>query len=230
MSDQIPEDVRNEIKFVAFAKDYYYLLHWLKLHPAGFYSIYPDRKVNNIYFDSHDYVAYTDNLSGSSSRRKVRYRWYGNSLTPGQGVLEIKHKRNFCVWKSLFKIPESPYKPKASWKSIQRHLYLQVPDAGKKWLDENPVPILINRYNRKYFLSQEGNVRVTVDSQLEFIDQRFKSAPKLVRKKNYPDIFVVEFKFNIDDRDLASQYIQTIPVRVSRNSKYISGLQFLSGN
>jgi len=41
---------------------------------------------------------------------------------------------------------------------------------------------------------------------------------------------VVEFKFNRDDRDIASQYIQNIPIRVSKNSKYINGLRFLSGS
>jgi len=230
MGDQVSEDIRNEIKFVAQAKDFHFLLHWLKLHSAGFYKLYPDRKVNNVYFDSYDYAAYTENLSGSSFRQKVRYRWYGSSLTPSLGTLEIKHKRNFCVWKTLFENIESPCKPKASWMTIKRCLYAQVSDAGKKCLRENPVPILINRYNRKYFLSQDGKVRVTVDSQLEFIDQRFKSTPNLIRGKNYPDVFVVEFKFDVADRDLASGYIQTIPIRVSRNSKYISGLRFLSGN
>ncbi|MBT3179246.1 MAG: hypothetical protein HN339_20270 [Desulfobacula sp.] len=45
-----------------------------------------------------------------------------------------------------------------------------------------------------------------------------------------PDFFVVEFKFDRNDRELASRYIQTIPIRISKSSKYCNGLRFLSGN
>ena len=85
MNHKVPQDTRNEIKFIASSQQYDHLLKWVKLHPAGFYTNYPDRRVNNIYFDSHDYKAYADNLTGASFRAKVRYRWYGSSLTPARG-------------------------------------------------------------------------------------------------------------------------------------------------
>ena len=106
----------------------------------------------------------------------------------------------------------------------------QLPFEAKKWLEENPLPVLLNRYNRKYFLSHDGKVRVTIDNKLVFFDQRFKSALNIKHSANNPDFFVVEFKFNRDDREWASQYIQTIPIRVSKSSKYCNGLRFLSGN
>jgi hypothetical protein len=104
-----------------------------------------------------------------------------------------------------------------------------MPLEAKKWMEENPLPILINRYNRKYFLSQDGKVRVTIDNKLVFFDQRFRPAPNIKQSANNPDFFV-EFKFDRNDRELASRYIQTIPIRISKSSKYCNGLRFLSGN
>ena len=49
-------------------------------HPASFRKIYPDRKVNNIYFDNSELSAYFENVNGVSERRKFRVRWYGEDI------------------------------------------------------------------------------------------------------------------------------------------------------
>ena len=75
---------RHEVKFAAYATAIRGMLrHWLHMHPAGFFSPYPERQVNNVYFDTWDYRAYAENLAGVSERSKVRYRWYGDSAGSG---------------------------------------------------------------------------------------------------------------------------------------------------
>ena len=49
-----PEDARFEVKFVATALRYHALLHWIRVHPAALRRPFPPRRVNNVYFDSHD--------------------------------------------------------------------------------------------------------------------------------------------------------------------------------
>ena len=66
-------------------------------------------------------------------------------------------------------------------------------------------------------------------TKLVFFDQRFKPVPNIKYSANNPVFFVVEFKFDQNDRELASRYIQTIPIRISKSSKYCNGLRFLSG-
>ena len=87
MIRNVPEDARLEIKFVSNEKNVDVIENWLKLNPAGFYRPYPDRWVNNVYFDTHDYFAFNENLTGASCRTKLRYRWYGRSTSIGKGVL-----------------------------------------------------------------------------------------------------------------------------------------------
>lgn len=229
MNYRVPEDARLEIKFAAYEVELQTLLHWLRMHPAGFIVPYPDRHVNNIYFDTHHQAAFSENLSGASSRTKVRYRWYGKSVPPDAGTLEVKCKRNYFGWKLRYPVSTPPHKEGATWQDIRDMLHEQIPPAGKIRLRANPVPVLINRYYRKYFVTSNGRVRATVDTRQAVWDQRFKPYPNFEHRANLPRTLVVEFKFARHDRDYASALLQGMPLRVSRHSKYINGVRVISG-
>ena len=108
MTIRVPQSTRLEIKFASYDIHSDVILHWLRVHPACFITPYPSRLVNNVYFDTHDYAAFSENLLGSSSRTKVRYRWYGEEQGPAVGVLEIKFKRNYFGWKTRYRIASPP--------------------------------------------------------------------------------------------------------------------------
>lgn len=229
MSLKVPETARLEIKFVAYDIHLHHILHWLRIHSAGFTSPYPDRKVNNIYFDTHDFLAYADNLAGVSSRTKVRYRWYGNSKTPDAGVLEVKRKRNCFGWKLHFKVNKPPYERGASWSAMRKLLEEQLPPEGRRWLFANHAPVLINRYLRQYFISRDLKIRVTIDTDLEVLEQRFNSCPNLTGTAYKNNLFVVEFKCDRTHANICNRVIQGIPIRSSRHSKYVSGVRTITG-
>ena len=56
-------DLRREIKFIAYEVEYPYIKNWLLLNSAGFSKSFPERQVNNIYFDSNNYSNYFDNIN-----------------------------------------------------------------------------------------------------------------------------------------------------------------------
>jgi len=227
-SDKIPADARQEIKFVSYEHQLPYLLNWVRLHPAGFYQPFPDRWINNVYFDSHSYHSYSQNLSGVSQRVKLRYRWYGKEKLPGAGILELKCRRNFFGWKRRYPVELAPARREDSWKDIRARIHEQISPEGQKVLEVNPVPVLVNRYYRKYFVSRDEKVRITIDIHQTVWDQRYRAQPYFGKKANMPHTLVIEVKFSRKDRDLASQILQGIPVRVSRHSKYINGVQAIS--
>ncbi len=229
MKLEMPDDVRLEIKFVAAETERVRILSWLRLHPLGFRRAFPDRRVNNIYFDTFDYGAYGANLAGISGRIKLRYRWYGASEGPGPGTLELKCKRNQFGWKERFAVETAPWQPDDSWARVRSKLAIQISKSGRSWLSEFPVPTLLNRYDRCYFLSQDGKLRITVDCHQAGWDQRLGRMPNFSRRLNLPAAIVVEAKFAREDRDLASRNLRGIPIRVGRNSKYVNGLQIAGG-
>jgi hypothetical protein len=228
MSEKPPEDARYEIKFVADSIRYHELERWILMNPAGFHTSFPPRQVNNVYFDTPDLFAYAENLSGASSRSKVRLRWYGATHHPEKTVLEIKRRRNHLGWKHRF--PGGPMDfDHQTWRELRSDLRKSLTPAGRVWLDESPQPVLINRYFRQYFESPEGGLRATLDFRQQVYDQRLKSRPNLRFRANLPDTLVVEIKFGRHDHSLGSEVIASLPVRVSRNSKYMIGVGAIAG-
>ena len=227
---KVPEDARLEIKFASYRVNLDKVLSWIALHPMAFHSPFPDRWVNNVYFETHSNAAYIQNLSGASSRVKVRYRWYGQSQEPAPGYLEIKCKRNFFGWKLRFQCPDMAADPQHDWREINRRLSDMLPHEGRLWLQIYPSPTIINRYLRRYFVSSDESIRVTVDTDQAVWDQRFKSMPNYDRQAHLPDTLVVEVKFAREQRELASNIIQTMPIRVSRHSKFMNGVRAVSSS
>lgn len=229
MSIAVPEDARFEIKFVGHESEADYLRQWLRLHWAGFYVPYPDRRVNNVYFDTLQYLAFKENLSGASARTKVRYRWYDHDDYPAKGTLEIKHKRNYFGWKVRFKAKNAPYKNGDQWCDIKRNLIEQMSGEAKIWLQSNPQPVILNRYWRSYYVSQDDRIRATIDVCQSMYDQRYKPYPNVKYKANIVSSLVLEFKFDRHDNKYASLIFRGLPLRVGRNSKYVTGVRSICG-
>lgn len=225
MTTLVPDDARIETKFVTRPVELERLRIWLRLHPLNFYSPFEDRWVNNVYFDTSDYHSFDQNVSGVSTRNKLRYRWYGENSLPDTGVLEVKSKRNQFGWKQHFKVKKPPFTEGDGWNTFRVNLVQQLGATAKLWLDENPVPIIINRYYRRYYVSHDNDIRVTIDTNQSVFDQRYKPYPNVNRKTHLPDTMVIELKYDRDKRHLATQVVQSIPVRTGRNSKYVIGVR-----
>lgn len=225
MTGKVPENARLEIKFVANFMELSRIKSWVRLHVSDFYCPFPDRWVNNVYFDSHDYFSFAENLTGISKRSKLRYRWYGGQRYPDIGILEVKCKRNLFGWKQYFRDDTVPFSDGDSWRDFRDGLAARLGPEAKLWLDMRPVPTILNRYYRRYFVTRDNAVRLTIDSHQYVYDQRYSSYPNISRKTNIPDTLVVEIKFDRHHRDLASQVIQGLPIRAGRNSKYVIGLR-----
>jgi len=220
----VPEGSRQEIKFVTNLRDADVVYQWLRLHPLAFTEAYPMRIVHNIYFDTYEYSAYAENLAGVSDRTKVRYRWYGDSLLPQAGKLEIKQKRNQFGWKLLYKVNDLATNEQTTWKQIRQSIRSQIDHEGALWLDQNPWAVMINHYRRYYYLSACGRIRVTLDFDQMVWDQRKGPRPNVRLKANLPETVVVECKFDRKERDLATQVLNGLPIRVARHSKYMNAV------
>jgi SPX domain protein involved in polyphosphate accumulation len=229
MNRGVPKDARLEIKFVADEWQEPTLQRWFQLHAAGFSESYPGRWVNSVYFDTYTYRALRQNLDGASHRHKIRYRWYGQRRLPASGALEIKCKRNYFGWKLRYAVDAAPCAQGDRWQDIRRKLISGLPGPARLWLEANPQPVILNRYYRRYLVTHDHKVRATIDSQQCTYDQRYKARPNVEHPANTPRTLVVELKFDRADRQRASWIINGLPLRVSRNSKYVIGIRSVHG-
>jgi hypothetical protein len=224
---------RSEIKFICYQHNYYLIKNWIKLHRYNFYKEYEDRSINNIYFDSLNYKAFNDNLIGIPSRLKVRYRWYGNLISENEkneGSLEFKFKKNIYGYKKVFKINDLIMNLNSNWATIKEKILNSLTPKYKILFNINSEKILINRYTREYFISKNKKLRITLDKNIKIFDQRHTFKKPNFKLKNYTqDYSVVEFKFNKEDKIFLNDLDINIPIKASRNSKYVNGVRSVLG-
>ena len=224
---------RSEIKFVCYRNNYSLIKSWIKFHKYNFFKEYEDRNINNIYFVSLDYKAFDDNLIGLPSRLKMRYRWYGNLFSENkknEGSLEFKFKKNIYGYKKIFKINDLTLNLSSTWREIKNKIQKSLTPEYKIIFDKNSEKILINRYKREYFISKNKKLRVTLDRNIQIFDQRFASLKPNYKLKNFTqDYLVIEFKFNKEDKMFLNDLDINIPIKASRNSKYINGVRSILG-
>ena len=86
------------------------------------------------------------------------------------------------------------------------------------------VPTLLNRYSRKYFISNDGLYRVTVDCDQSFSRIYGRGSASKNHVKDHESV-VLEVKYSREQDMNAHTITSRFPFRMTKNSKYISGMQ-----
>ena len=216
---------RYERKFLVDELDDHEVRAIVKLHPSLFTQAYPPRFVNNIYLDSQDMANYVDNVSGVGDRRKVRIRWYGDLFgTIDRPILEFKIKRGLVGTKEQHFLAPFTLQRGFSNHTLERLLASDVlPELVQaRLVDLNGV--LVNRYYRWYYTTLDGRYRVTVDTNLSYHRVGYLKSSFAHNQVDHNNI-VVELKYQSQDEGSANRVSSHFPFRVTRNSKYVQGIE-----
>ena len=200
----------------------------VKLHPAMFKEIYYQRTVNSIYLDSIDKQSYTDNIVGLAKRIKTRVRYYGDLCgTIEKPVLELKKKSGFVNTKESFPISSFILHENDSHQVIWKKLIASVKSEVARIKLFSLEVVLLVRYSRKYFLSGCGKYRITIDTDLEFFN--FNGTHN-VFDQNSPKVnnTILELKYSHEHDENADKIVNHFPFRITRSSKYVSGIEKFS--
>jgi len=200
----------------------------VKMHPVVFSEVYSSRWINNIYCDRFDLRNYHENVIGSQTRLKVRVRWYGELFgLKEKPVLELKIKSGLAGWKCAFDLDPFDLNPGDGGEVITQRLASTDTPPALRDLLRSMEPSLINRYCRKYFLSSDGRYRLTVDHGMEF-GEIHKRHNTFLRRTVDRRATVVELKYAPEDDIAAGDVTDSLPFRVTKSSKYVSGIDSLS--
>ncbi len=202
--------MRYEHKYVI---DHFHPLEveqFVRLHPAGFRQIFPNRQVNNIYFDTADFSTFQHNLMGVSQREKYRIRWYGAGEEAIRNIrLETKIKDNLLgrkIWEA---------REVDGWSDLVALLPTLL------WTRELQLqPVLLNAYKRAYYGTPDHKFRITVDHELAFGPFQTTS-PCLMHQLQGKTI--LELKYDKPFAIEADRITQYLPFRVDKYSKYVTG-------
>jgi len=184
-----------------------------RLKSIGFKRLYESRAVSSIYFDDIDHSCLRDNVDGSPSRDKIRFRTYNEDYETS--IIETKHKRGVVGYKTTYKLDDKV--------KNQDHLV----SLGKSWCDNNLLDILAPSsrvdYIRSYYIRDQ--FRATIDYKIR--------SSRLAGKKSITsamyDYSVIEFKYSVDlDEQFRSIYrvFSDIAMRNTKSSKYSNSLMY----
>ena len=227
MIDQKKElmDYRYERKFCLPCLKAEEVLPFLKNHPLRFREAYPQRTVNNIYFDSIDHDTYWMHVNGHSKRFKLRLRWYGalrGSISAG--ALELKIKENHLGRKFRYDLPSIELDNSFSLCCLRKlcreadiALDIQELVAGSQFS-------VFTRYDRRYFCSANGVFRITLDANLRFLPIKACLNDLSQHPSVYPHV-IMELKYDREFDERAREVTDALPFRLGRVSKFVSGVQ-----
>lgn len=192
----------------------------VRQHPAGFRPLHPPRWINNLYFDTPDFQFFKDNVVGAPQRLKYRLRWYGRpfNLLP-KPVLEVKIKDNMVGRKASYQLPGHFYR------STDLPDLVEICRRAAR-LGRELQPLLFNSYYRSYWGAPALPFRLTIDSQLQFGAYRPLPDPVLPYRD---DAVIVEVKYDAYQDEHSAFVLQHLPFRLSKSSKYVSGVNFVFG-
>jgi len=219
------DEYRNEIKYLLHGVDRKTLYIQYKLSSLLLSKSYPDRWVNNIYFDNINLDSFNQSIEGISKRTKIRLRWYGNFYNLENPTLELKSKSGHKNIKKSIPIRDKLIYNKNLSEFFNSLISSKSLHKNYKYLLKELRPVLANRYFRSYHSSANNKYRVTTDTYLNFANLITSSLNVMYWKKQ-KDVSIVELKFNKSDdyivnfmTEMRSRY------RMSQISKYTHGLQ-----
>jgi len=195
-------------------------------NPYCFKEIFHRRSVNNIYFDDQNMSFYRQNVAGDANREKYRLRWYGDDFTQiNNPTFEIKKKFGETGDKYSYKLKNlSLDLNEVTANEVQSIIEAKLLTEENTSLFANLKqlqPALYNTYERRYFLSHCERFRITLDYNMSFYN--IKSRNFLASKISANDI-VLELKYERVHDDESRNLTQYLPVRLSKNSKYVRGV------
>ncbi|MBF0444358.1 MAG: VTC domain-containing protein [Magnetococcales bacterium] len=196
----------------------------IKLIPGGFSVKYEPRRVNSIYFDTLGWHMLKANIDGISKRKKVRIRWYGiESCQNIDAKLELKHKTDLLGHKDRFNMLVTELKTTQRVNGINRWIKdSQLPENIELSLS-TLQPVLLVQYTRQYFSSADGVSIITLDRDLCYTPYDLRGICHIRSYKS--DSLVVEIKSDEAKEDIAGVLCKYLPFRLTKNSKYVNGIE-----
>ena len=173
---------RRELKFSIECDSVNKILSMLRASCPTLAPIFYKRSINNIYFDTHRYSLFHQAKEGASPRSKVRLRWYGEHYSENaEANLEFKIKVGDSGTKICHKIEGFRFGEQSDLQAVIRLLNESNLPAGMVPIFKTVKPSLINTYDRIYYATYDGELRLTVDTRLLFLNADISKVCDILR-------------------------------------------------
>jgi len=202
-----------------------FLTSWLLAHPALIKKQYPTKNVHSLYLDTPDLTTATHVLDGVANRFKIRLRWYNQKNTIEALRFELKSRHGEVIQKqvqsvllkSAIDVDDLIVDPLKFFRLSTNPSRRSVYNYLRCWR-----PSVLVSYERSYYIDDSGQVRITVD--VNTTTTRLFSNNQFQASQGDLGIIILELKYQTTAEQTATKIMQSIPISVSRHSKYLFGV------
>ena len=186
----------------------------------GFKEIFKQREVNSIYYDDYNFTKFKDSENGLKDRTKIRARYYDSGLDGFN--LEYKLKNDNLNWK-IFEKNNSKVQgtllPLFFSRSESMIKRIKLPSS----INGVFKPTVLVSYLRKYFLSRDQNLRITIDYRIKFFSAKLtdKGIDIGIERRHFKDVLELKYQESIgSNSEFIELLCQEFNFDLSRSSKY----------
>lgn len=220
---------RRELKYPIGEMDYYKVNELFKkvLTPDKNNKEYGYR-IRSLYFDSINNDDYYSKIDGEEIRKKIRLRIYDTNTNIVK--LEIKRKLNISQIKETttiskedaIKLINKDYSVLLKYDNQTAHCAYNIMAIGQY------QPVVLIDYNRRAYIHNENNIRVTLDSDIRSNEFDFNMFSEDVIMTPIVDYYnaLLEVKFDGELFCWISQALTDLDTTNKSLSKYCSGRRF----
>ena len=191
------------------------------------YEHFEERRINSIYYDTHNFILSRQTQDGISERKKVRIRYYGLLNQINNPKLEVKSKLGMMGRKDIYNINKENF--------ISNNLSIHNLELEKNQNNLNYIllkkvyPKLLISYKRQYFLSLCKRYRFTLDNNIMFKIFDFQNLSLNFESQLYYFFpkRILEIKYSKEDDLHASYFSKMLPIRLTSVSKYLIAIKTL---
>jgi SPX domain protein involved in polyphosphate accumulation len=217
---------RREIKYVFDDRQLENLRQLLELKCRRQIHHRPVSLVHSVYFDDAQLSACRANLNGLSNRRKFRLRWYDTLKPQQEFFVEIKWRENRVTGKRRLKLRTNTPLCELTYAEILSNLEPHLPSELIPLVLRYFEPILLIRYEREHFVTEDG-LRITLDNQITFFDQQGRAKLFTRFPRRLEKLAVLEGKTPVGREHELLRWLHPLAPRAHRCSKYVHGCQTL---
>jgi SPX domain protein involved in polyphosphate accumulation len=183
--------------------------------------------VRSLYFDTSDYRAYEQKMSGDCERVKFRLRTYDIESAETNPIrVELKLRQgNLMVKKNVF-VPLGEYRyfmAHRHWKEVQDPITIEF---ERQSLTQGLNPVILVEYDREgYQTKSKSDLRITFDHRVRSAHARTLFPAHVFFQMLMPRSVVLEIKFKDSLPLWLGRLVREHGLKVIANSKYTQGLQ-----
>lgn len=183
--------------------------------------------VRSLYYDTYDYSAYFEKMSGDCDRIKFRLRTYSDKIADVEAVrVELKVRKANLVEKHSTFISTEDYHyfmRRRSWPILDNPILAEF----ERYLHlRNLRPqVLIEYYREGYESRSKDGIRITFDHKVRSAHSATLFPEHLFFKVHHPHIVVAEIKFNDKLPSWLRALVQSQGLKIIANSKFTQGIQ-----